>query len=811
LSLLQKKFLNIISSFIPNEIKKIIPREPPWITKPLRTMLSKQHRLYKNYKRHGFKPEDKLRVDAFREECRIAVETSKENHIKYLGSKLANNLTSKKTYWKIINKIINKCKGTKIPPIIFNHNVITNFIDKVNLFATFFSEQCTPITTTSVLPNLTHVTNSRFDDIDISDNEILSLIRNLNISKAFGPDGISPRMLHICDESVVLPLSIIYRNIIRTGIYPDIWKLANVIPVHKKGDKQNIKNYRPISLLPVCGKMFEKILFNQLYSYFTSNHLITKNQSGFRAGDSAINQLIEFTNTIQKAFDDKKSIEVRSIFLDISKAFDKVWHEGLIFKLKQNGVCGNSINLLTNYLTNRKQRVVLNGKFSDFCPILSGVPQGSVLGPLLFLIYINDLEKDIKSTVKFFADDTMLFSLVHDPILTANQLNHDLALITQWAHQWKMAFNPDVTKQAVEVIFSHKTKVIYHPPLYFNGTIVSRVNDHKHLGVILDKKLSFSKHINEKINKTKKSIGLLKFLSRYLPLDSLTQIYKLYIRHHFDYGDIIYHIPHKLNDFDRTLSQAAVMESIEQVQYRAARAITGTWKGSSRDKLYDELGWETLSYRRWLRRLLLMFKIHNNMTPSFLKDNITPGRPSFNRINNQLNYHEIFCNTERYNNSFFPDAIRTWNNIDVDFKMIDNILSFKKKLTSLICPNKRSTFHIFDPPGLKYLFQLRVGLSPLKYHKFKYNFLNTPHDICECGTASEDPKHFFFHCSLYAQHRIKLLDSISMTLLPHPEIVVDDNTSLLLYGYHKLSFAQNSQILISTIKYIKETKRFDSN
>ena len=195
----------------------------------------------------------------------------------------------------------------------------------------------------------------------------------------------------------------------------------------------------------------------------------------------------------------KKSLIARAVFLDISKAFDKVWHEGLIFKLKQNGVCGSLITLLSNYLFNRRQRVILNGYSSNYTPILSGVPQGSVLGPLLFLIYINDLETDIKSKIKFFADDTMLFSVVHDPLVSANELNHDLDLINRWAYQWKMAFNPEVNKQAVEIIFSQKRKLPYHPPLYFNGNEVLTVNEHKHLGLVLDSKLSFSKHINDKI------------------------------------------------------------------------------------------------------------------------------------------------------------------------------------------------------------------------------------------------------------------------------------------------------------------------
>jgi len=234
-----------------------------------------------------------------------------------------------------------------------------------------------------------------------------------------------------------------------------------------------------------------KIIFNNLYTYLIDNRLITKNQSGFRPGDSTTNQLLYLVDEIHRSFDNKDCLEVRAVFLDISKAFDKVWHEGLIFKLEQNGVSGSLLNLFQNYLSNRKQRVVLNGSFSDYTGIESGVPQGSVLGPLLFLIYINELERDIKSNIKFFADDTMLFSIVKNPELTAADLNHDLEKIQQWAHQWKLEFNPDPAKQATEVLFSCKRHSPNHPQISFNGTIVAKVNEHKHLGLILDSGLSF--------------------------------------------------------------------------------------------------------------------------------------------------------------------------------------------------------------------------------------------------------------------------------------------------------------------------------
>ena len=333
--------------------------------------------------------------------------------------------------------------------------------------------------------------------------------------------------------------------------------------------------------------------------------MITKNQSGFRPGDSTTNQLLFLVNEIHQAFENPKSLEVRAVFLDISKAFDKVWHDWLIFKLEQNGVSGCLLKFFRNYFKNKKQRVVLNGSFSNYSMIESGAPQGSVLGPLLFLVHINDLECNIKSNITFFADDTMLFSIVKDPIISTNDL----------AYQWKMGFNPDPTKQATEVLFSCKKPSPNHPLLIFNGMVVAKVKDQKHLGLILDSSLSFEKHLNEKFITAKKNIGVLKYLWKFLPLQTLDQIYKTLVRSHLDYCDIIYHIPPHHNQPPLGVFLNYLMEMVERIQYQAALAITGTWSGSSRLKLYEGLGWESLLKRRMCRRVLNVHKIYNNMPP----------------------------------------------------------------------------------------------------------------------------------------------------------------------------------------------------
>ena len=196
-------------------------------------------------------------------------------------------------------------------------------------------------------------------------------------------------------------------------------------------------------------------------------------------------------------------------------------------------------------------------------------------------------------------------------------MNHDLELIRRWAHDWKMSFNPDPQKQAVELIFSTKRIEMNHPEIRFNNIPVMKVDEHKHLGIILDSKLSFSAHIMAAISKTRKGVGLLKYLSKYLPRHTLNELFKLYVRPHLEYGDVIYHIPAKVCESSGNTILSNLMEKLESVQYSAALAVTGTWRGTSREKLYAELGWESLSSRRWSRRLTLFYKMMNNLMPKY--------------------------------------------------------------------------------------------------------------------------------------------------------------------------------------------------
>ena len=210
--------------------------------------------------------------------------------------------------------------------------------------------------------------------VNIKESDILDILKYLDANKAHGHDNISIRILKLSHKLILKLLKLLFENCLRTGIFPDQWKIANIVPIHKKGDKQLLKNYRSVSLLPICGKVFQRIIFNDLFKYFKENNLLSPHQSGFIPGDSCVQQLIAITHEMYKAFDCSPSLEVRDVFLDISKAFDKVWHDGLLYKLKRNGINGDLLKLIESFLSDRYQRVVLNGQTSKWNKITAGVP-----------------------------------------------------------------------------------------------------------------------------------------------------------------------------------------------------------------------------------------------------------------------------------------------------------------------------------------------------------------------------------------------------------------------------------------------------
>ena len=300
---------------------------------------------------------------------------------------------------------------------------------------------------------------------------------------------------------------------------------------------------------------------------------------------------------------------------------------------------------------------------------------------------------------------------------------------------------------------------------------MTKVEEHKHLGVVLDSKLSFSAHIKAAISKTRKGIGLLRYLSKYLPRNTLNELFKLYVRPHLDYGDVIYHIPAKVCEFSGNTISSNLMEKLESVQYSAALAVTGAWRGTSREKLYAELGWESLSSRRWSRRLTVLYKLINSMSPAYTTDPIPQLQQSQYSLRKQDVIGRIRARTERFQSSFYPSCLSDWNDLCPEIRLAPTIAIFKKKLLSKIRPPAKSVFGIHDPIGLSYLTQLRVGLSKLNFHKFKHNFRDTINPMCPTNDGIENTEHFCcfalplrFNAEIFSHEFLRYCDHLDMLI-----------------------------------------------
>ena len=374
-----------------------------------------------------------------------------------------------------------------------------------------------------------------------------------------------------------------------------------------------------------------------------------------------------------------------------------------------------------------------------------------------------------------------------------------------------MSFNPDPTKQAVQLIFSRKKKPPNHPLILFNDIPISKTEEHKHLGLILYSKLSFNSHIKSVISKSRRGIGLIKYLSNYLPRHALKDLYMICVRPHLEYGDVVCHIPATKCEYAESFKLNHLMEKLESVQYSAALAITGAWKGTSQEKLYNELGWDSLNLRRWSLRVVLYFKFVNNLTPRYTRQPIPPLTQSKYRLRRPNIIGQIRARTTSFSTSFYPNCPSEWNELDSKVRQSPTLDCFKKKILSLIRPPLQPVFSIHDPKGLAVLTQLRVGLSKLNFHKFKHNFKDTVNPMCLINDGNDDAEHYLWLCCRNDEQRKGLLDAISILLQPlgFPKLPSRTLLKILLYGDDRSPLISNTRILEATLLYIYATERFE--
>ena len=366
--------------------------------------------------------------------------------------------------------------------------------------------------------------NKVLSHITVTEGDVSKCIDKLKVSKSPGPDTISPRILKEAKNELVKPLSSIFNKSLQSGSMPDEWKLANVTPIYKKGDKSLPSNYRPISLTSVVCKILETLIRDKLVKHLEENKLIKDSQHGFRFKRSCLTNLLDFFYDVLNQYDESKAVDI--IYLDFQKAFDKVPHKRLLLKLKSHGIQGSILNWVENWLNNRKQRVVINGKASEWTNVTSGVPQGSVLGPVLFLVYINDIDEGVTGIISKFADDTKIANTVASNN-QVKEMQNNLDKLSEWGQTWQMSFNADKCK--VMHIGYRNEKANY----VLNGTQLKTVDSEVDLGVTISNNLKPGLQCSEVVKKANKIIGLIGRSFDYKSKDIILTLYNSLVRPHF--------------------------------------------------------------------------------------------------------------------------------------------------------------------------------------------------------------------------------------------------------------------------------------
>ena len=774
--------LTIAKECIPNKTIRVRPSEPPWITSNIKQNIRRRKRAYKKAKRtNSIIHWNKFRKQ--RNKVTSLIHKAKQSYFDSLSSKLKSNTLSPKDWWKTLKRFISPNTSSTIPPLETNRCIYTDEQEKANALNNYFTSQTYLNDHNAVLPDLTPTTTySTLDHIILTPLEVESILKNLVIGKASGPNGLSNRILKELSREISNPLCTLFNESLDKSQVPNSYKVANVSSIYKKDDPSLASNYRPISLLNSEDKVFERLIFKHLYNHLKDNNLLTPLQSGFIPGDSTVNQLAFLYNTFCKALDSGK--EVRVVFLDISKAFDRVWHAGLIHKLKAAGVSGKMLLWFQNYLSDRKQRVILPGAVSDWTDIKAGVPQGSILGPLLFLLYINDIVNDINSSIRLFADDTSLFIIVDNPVTSAEQLNFDLRKVLLWADTWLVSFN--VTKTEA-LLISRKINRPIHPPIYMNNQQITEINSHKHLGIYFSNDCSWHDHINYTVEKAWGRINVMRKLKFKLDRKALETIFIAFIRPLLEYGDIIWD---NCTQYEK--------QELEKVQIEAARIATGTTKLVSLNSLYTEIGWQTLQQRRTNHKLTLFYKMKNNLSPTYLSSLVPQSVNSISRYNlrNADDLQSIASRTNLYYMSFLPSVVRDWNNLPEQAKQLDSVNSFKSYLNR----DRASTpkyYYVGSRKSQILHTRLRTNCSCLNHDLFLKNIVDSP--LCRCGNI-ETTYHFFFSCPYYVQQRLELSTAIGQ----HRPLTLN----LLLFGDPSLSQDINALIFNKVQTYILDTRRF---
>ena len=678
--------------------------QPPWFDSNIHKIILKKERLRAKFK----KSKDPLDYQKFKE-ARKFFKKSVQEKIKSSFNEDGDPSLIPKRFWNHVKATSN---STRIPECVsYGGRFRSKSLDQAELFNTYFYNQFSSPSKYDIPINYSGDQFSLFSKFEISISTIRTFIKNINVNKAPGPDGIHGKMLKNCAASIAYPLYIIFNKSFHTGFIPNDWKLANVVPVFKKGDKALVENYRPISLISLIMKVFEKCIRVELMA--SCSHLIDTKQHGFLPEKSCTTQMIHFIDNLALGIQEQGRNDV--IYFDFAKAFDSVNHDVILHKLKyQFNIDGTMLNFLKSYLQNRKQCVVIEGAKSSTVNVNSGVPQGSIIGPLLFVLFINDMQACIspETNIALYADDTKIWRRINHHS-DSEALQRDIDALYEWSIKNKMSFHPDKCK--VLMVTNQLEKKYFVLPFdrypYRLGQIyLDYVNSERDLGVIVNTHLSWHEHCSSLIVKANSRLGLTRRTCHFTKDHKQKRVlYLMLVRSIFEHCSVVWRP-----------TSPAVLKRFESIQRRATKWIFSEPYVSYDDNDYlcklKKLDYMPLGYKFLVNDLLFFHKIvYDNICtkfPSYLSLVVPQSEPSYRvRLRKRTpawtsDVHPIFrcslkpievdqydpliykCSikprTKVNENTFFVRTYQEWNKLPLVIRTEEDISTYQHKLMNYI-------------------------------------------------------------------------------------------------------------------------------
>ena len=663
-------YVDVFNECFPlQEFKKRKKCNNPWFTNELRKKCKRKCQLYKKYIRNPTTYRKDM-YKTYRNKVNNAVKRAKSEYFKNKFQNASGNI---KKIWKLINSSVGKSSSDKTMPdfivnndsAIYNKNEICSLFNEyfINIGPTLNNKQDTDPQCNDPCSNIDFNERTAFFK-PITPKEIIDIVSTFKNDKSSGYDDVNIKLLKKVIHIVCYPLSEIFNLSLSTGIVPDKLKIAKVIPVFKSGTKESLTNYRPISLLPVFSKILERAVYNRLLHFLTKCNIITGCQYGFRPGHSTSHAIIHLINNIIKVFENNEILI--GLFLDLSKAFDTLDHEILIKKLYYYGIRGVLLEWFKSYLKNRAQFVQIGDEKSEMQYLRCGVPQGSILGPLLFIIYVNDM-CNISNKLNFilFADDTSVFMSNPDIQILNEAFTRELSKLFKWLSNNKLVLN---YKKTNYMIFTKKKIDFNNVELKVNEHTFQRAIVTKFLGVLIDHKLTWNEHTSNMCNKIAKNIGILRKVN-YFPPKILKLLYHSFLTPYFSYCTIAWANSSKRN-LDRLL----------KLQKKAIRIVSHAQFNSHTKPLFNDLKILNVIDIGNLQIGIFMYLCFTSQLPNIILHyfNLNTNIHNYS-TRNAFKFHYPKLRTTCMLNSIFYKGPRVWNNIPPEIRSSKSINVFKRK------------------------------------------------------------------------------------------------------------------------------------